>query len=262
LKSWTKNEALIELNLLIQNIDNLYKEQSRSEKHTRWSMRVFRFIEEVFGRNSNQYRVFSSLRWPYIRTLPFALLLDGIEQAEVERTNQQEYIKQLETAKGLLEDAKDELESSDIDSIYQGKDTAPEASAILKIINIAEHKLRKAIQNAPSVEKEIQNAFETLLIGADIFCSREKDSIEYSTKTYIPDFIIPKIDLAIEIKFCGKNGREKDIIEEINDDILAYQTKYGNILFVIYDIGNIRDVDSFVKPFEENQGVVVKVVKH
>ena len=37
------------------------------------------------------------------------------------------------------------------------------------------------------------------------------------------------------------------IISEMNDDIISYQTKYGNLLFVIYDIGNIRDVSRFFK---------------
>jgi hypothetical protein len=47
---------------------------------------------------------------------------------------------------------------------------------------------------------------------------------------------MPKIDSALEIKFCGNLNREKSIIPEINDDILAYQTKYRNIFFVVYDI--------------------------
>src|SRR2546430_13151265 len=38
---------------------------------------------------------------------------------------------------------------------------------------------------------------------------------------------------AIDMKLCKEPGREKEIIAEVNDDILAYQTKYGNILFVV-----------------------------
>jgi hypothetical protein len=68
--------------------------------------------------------------------------------------------------------------------------------------------------------------------------------------------------LAIEVKFCGREGREKEIIAEINDDILAYKTKFGNLVFAVYDCGFIRDVDRFVGNSEEAQGVVVRVVKH
>ena len=52
------------------------------------------------------------------------------------------------------------------------------------------------------------------------------------------------------------------IIAEINDDILAYKQNYGNVLFVIYDIGFIRDVERFVSSLEETDGILVKVVKH
>ncbi len=142
-----------------------------------------------------------------------------------------------------------------------GTDMAPETSAILRIINIAEQKLRKAFQDIPSDEKEVQHTFEILLIGADIPYSREKDHIKYSSKTYIPDFTIQELDLAIEIKFCKEGGREKSIIGEINDDMLAYRTKYEKLLFVVYDLGNIRDAEAFTRDFEENN-VVVRVVKH
>ncbi len=64
------------------------------------------------------------------------------------------------------------------------------------------------------------------------------------------------------IALCHRSNREKEIIGEINDDILAYQTKYGNLLFVVYDVGHIRDTDRFVNSFEEHQNVMVHVVKH
>jgi len=180
----------------------------------------------------------------------------------MEKRDHQAYLEQLQASKGLLQAASDHLGRTDLSSVYEGKNTAPESSAILKVINLAEHKLRKVIRGTPSEEKEIQNAFENLMIGADVPYSRETESIEYSSKTYTPDFTVQKIDLAIEMKLCAREGREKEIIAEINDDILAYQTKYGNILFIIYDTGFIRDVDRFTGAFEENDNVVIRVVKH
>jgi hypothetical protein len=61
---------------------------------------------------------------------------------------------------------------------------------------------------------------------------------------------------------CNRKDREKEIIAEINDDILAYKRKYGNLLFIVYDTGYIRDVDRFTGNFEDQDGVMVRVVKH
>ena len=108
----------------------------------------------------------------------------------------------------------------------------------------------------------MQDAFENLLIVADIPYSRESEHIEYSSKTYIPDFVIEMIDLTIDMKLCSRDGREKEMISEINDDIMAYQTKHANLLFLVYDVGFIRDVDRFVGAFHENTRVIVRVIKH
>ena len=93
----------------------------------------------------------------------------------------------------------------------------------------------------------MQDAFETLIIGAEIDYSLETNSIEYSTKTYTPDFSFGRLDTALEMKLCNRPDREKEIIAEINDDILAYRQRYGNLIFIVYDIGHIRDVDRFSK---------------
>jgi len=263
---WTKESAMEELNKLIEEIPSLKKVKAFSAEHVRWHQKVVSFLEEVFGKDSRYFRSFVHLSWrrdgSFLVGGPSDPLGSFNPQAAIEREHHKAYLDQLETARGLLLAAKDELERKELNEVYRGKDTGPEASLLLKIINLAEHKLRKVIRDAPRREKEIQDAFENLLIGADIPYSRETDNIEYSSKTYIPDFSIQKADLAIEVKLCDKSGREKRIIAEINDDILAYKTKYGNMIFIIYDLGLIRDVDRFIKNFEEQEGVFVKVVKH
>lgn len=264
--NWTKETALKELQILIEEIRNLNNVERFSSEHTRWVMKVLSFLEEVFGRNSRYFISFSSLEWQ----CSVSFLVGGPSDPEgsrdpqraIEKKHQLTYQEQLETAKGLLLSTKDYLERHNISEVYEGKDTPPESSAILKVINIAERKLRKVIRNTPKMERKIQDAFENLLIGGDIPYSREAETIEYSSKKYIPDFAISQIDLAIEIKLCARARREKEIISEINDDILAYQKKFGNILFVVYDTGYIRDIDKFIDTFEENQNVIVRVVKH
>ena len=260
---WTKEEAMKELGRLISEIDSLHGVRFGSAAHTRWLVRTVKFLSEVFGDNSLYAMTIAQTNWGNIG----GFMLVGHEaldpESALERRKQQQYRYQLDNTKGLLQAAVDELRRvNSIESVYQGKNTSPEASTIIKVINLAERKLRKVIRATPAKEREVQDSFETLLIGADIEYSRETDSIEYSSKTYTPDFTVPKSDLAIELKLCGKVEREKEMIAEINDDILAYKTKYGNILFIVYDCGIIRDIDRFVEHFERNENVIVKVIKH
>ena len=263
---WTKEAAIAELENLVAQTHALQGLKRNCEEHIRWIAKTRRFLAEVFGEESTYFATLASFTWSkqgsYFLGGPARPNESFNPQLGVERVNQEAYVKELGVARGLLLAAKDELEEVEIGEVYKGKDTKPETSLILKIINLAEYKLRKVIRKEPSNEKEVQDAFENLLVGADISFSRETERIEYSSKTYTPDFTMERAGLAVEVKFCNRNGREKEIIAEINDDILAYKTKYGNIVFVIYDIGCIRDVERFSKTFEDQDGVVVRVVKH
>ena len=266
MKKWNKENAISELRELIDEIPKLAGQRRFSGPHSEWLMRTLSISEDVFGMNSRYYRTIASLRWQNTGTMLAGGLLDpdGPDiAASIERQHQEAYKQQLDTAMGILRASLKELErATDIDSLYMGKDTPPESSQLIRIINLAEFKLRKVIHNTPSNEKQIQEGFESLLVGADIPYSRESERIEYSSKTYQPDFTFEKIGLAIDVKFCAREGREKEIISEINDDVLAYQTKYPNVLFVVYDTGYIRDVDRFAASFEEHGKVIVRVVKH
>lgn len=256
---WNKETALTELTSLIHEAQSLTQSQRMSAEHTRWLAKTLQFLESVFGTSSIYYLSFKQLQWQ--QSGSFVIQSWDIQGA-LDVRHHQAYVRDLDAAKGLLQAAHDELESVSLDEVYQGRDSPAEASGILKVLAIAERKLRKTVRKLPSCEREIQDAFENLLIGADLDYSREAESIEYSSKKYVPDFTISKLDLAVEIKFSGRSEREKEIIAEINDDILAYRQKFGNIFFVIYDTGFIRDIDRFADQFEENDGVVVRVIKH
>lgn len=153
-----------------------------------------------------------------------------------------------------------------LNSIFSLKDTSSSPplvqddpfAAILVLVD----KLRSAVQIEPENEREVQDVFEALLIGAGLEYSREKEHIPYSSRTYRPDFIIPDINLAIDLKFCNHSSRESKIIQELNDYTLAFQSKYERALFIVYDVGQIRDVDSFLSPYQHYLNVIVKVVKH
>lgn len=257
--NWTKEDALKEIGFLIQEIEQVQSAGKHSAEHTKWILKTLTFLEEVFGGKSRYYLTFAHLKWS--ETGSFVIESLDIQNA-IDSRHQQAFRRDLQIAKGTLQAAYEHLKNSEISDVYNGKDTGPESSAIVKIINLIEHKLRKVIRSVPSNEKEVQDALESLLIGADVAYSRETVSIEYSSKTYKPDFSVDKLDLAIEVKFCAKGDREKEMIGEINDDILAYQTKYGNLFFVVYDVGQIRDSDRFTGAFERHNNVIVSVVKH
>lgn len=250
---------MTEIRALIAQIDELAAIQRFSAPHTRWLARTLRVLEQVFGQASRYYLTIANLNWS--DTGPALLSPFGIEQA-IEARHQGAYVRQLDSAKGMLLAALDELTSGELDDVYIGKDTPRESSGIIKLIRLMENKLRKVVRVPPTREREVQDAVENLLIGADIEYSRESPLIEYSSKNYVPDFSMAKLDLVLEVKLCAKEGREKVIIAEINDDILAYRTQFGNLLFVIYDLGHIRDVDRFGEQFETHEGVLVRVVKH
>ena len=60
-----------------------------------------------------------------------------------------------------------------------------------------------------------------------------------------------------------KDNRKSHVIEEINADITAYSKEYKRQLFIVYDLGFIRDeIES--KRAIENSGDEIKVivVKH
>jgi hypothetical protein len=205
---WTKEAALDELKRLADQTHTLSGKSPSHDEHVRWWANTMRVLEEVFGGRSRYYLSVAQLRW--YETGSF--IVQGYWNVDEERAkrHQEAYERDLGAARGLLLAAIDHLDSSDVVSVYEGKDTPPESSAIVRVINLAEHKLRKTIRDAPTREKEVQDAFENLLIGADLSYSRETERIEYSSKTYTPDFTMMQIDLAIEIKLCGRDGRERN----------------------------------------------------
>lgn len=259
-----KNTAIRQLMRLADEAKELINEEAFSERHTRWHLNVLSILDEIFGRNSRYYTSFASISW----CVDEDTILEGYDEVISIRTtmahlNHDAYQKQLRTARGLLLASVDDIERvSNMETLYEGKDTPPESSTIIRIIHLAEQRLRIIIRKTLDSETQLQDAFESLLVGAGIPYSREKDRFEYSSKSYIPDFTFLRLDLAVELKLCNTAEKEKRIIAEINDDIRAYSTKYGNQMFIVYDTGNIRDVDRFKGDLEDIDGVVVIVVKH
>jgi len=259
-----QKQAIKKLQDLIDEIESLKTSVAFSETHTRWMSNVLYLAEKIFGRKSRIHLSLANLHWRKMGEYLLESPVYDVEEVneELRRVNHEVYLQELGTAKGLLEAGIDIINDYGIEGVYEPKDTSKEVNELIRILDLAESKLRKTIRAIPDREGEVQDKFEDLLVAADLKYLREQDRIVYSSKTYQPDFTFPGIDTVLEVKLCNREGREREIISEINDDILAYKTKYPNIIFLVYDVGHIRDEDRFKGSIESQDGVIVAVVKH
>lgn len=126
--------------------------------------------------------------------------------------------------------------------------------------------LRRAVIRTPQNETDIQDVIEQLLIGRGltkgIDYDRETGRVKVSIKEFVPDFVIHKLKMALEVKFSKDKDRSKSIVDEINADIKAYSKKYARQLYIVYDMGSIRDENEFKNDLDNAEDVSVIVVKH
>lgn len=131
--------------------------------------------------------------------------------------------------------------------------------------NFLQSHIRTVIFQRPEREREVQNAIEALLLGRGLAkgldYDRESGKFEFSGKEYIPDFIIPKMSLCMEVKLL-REGRKSRIIEEISADITAYKKVYERQIYIVYDLGVIQNEIEFKRDIEMVDGVKVIIVKH
>lgn len=132
------------------------------------------------------------------------------------------------------------------------------------LLNKIESKLRSLMIDKPEKEKEVQDNVERLFISNSmnkgIEYDRETGKFNFSGREYIPDFILPKFNCCVEIKLIKEKKHLKKMIEEINADITAYSKKYEKLLFIVYDLGCIRDIDEFKRDIELSKEKEIKVI--
>lgn len=259
-----KKTALKQLKSVIDSIDSLKKVEAFSGEHVKWLAIATDLLENIFGKDSRYFITLISLTWKRSGQFIVTDKMGSMNpQMAIDRQHHKAYLKQLDSAKGLLEAAYATVEDTkDVNTLNKKEDKLEASNLTIRTVNLAEKSLRKVLRDIPANEKIVQDAFENLLIGAEISYSREAENVEYSSKTYIPDFVIKDIQLPVEIKLCNRKGREKELIAEINDDILAYQKKFKSIFFIVYDLGFIRDIDRFSNEFGEQSNVIISVIKH
>lgn len=133
------------------------------------------------------------------------------------------------------------------------------------LINFLSAKLRHAIFETPEREVDVQNAIEQLLIGRGdtrgVDYDRETGRTKVSVKESTPDFIFPRLSLALEVKLSKQRDRLSSLVEQMSADVVTYSTKYSRVLFVVYDVGTIQNEVQFKSGIEKGH-VSVVVVKH
>lgn len=139
-------------------------------------------------------------------------------------------------------------------------------AGVASLIDFIQAKLRSAIFAVPDKEVQIQNAIENLIIGRSMVkgtdYDRETGRVKTSGKESIPDFIFPDWNLCLEVKLSKSADKLRAIVDEINADIRAYATRYHRQLYIVYDLGVIRDEAEFKRDLEGTPGISVLVVKH
>jgi len=132
--------------------------------------------------------------------------------------------------------------------------------------NFIKSRFRAVVFVEPTNEKDVQNAFEALLVGRGlnkgVDYNREAGKVEFSGKEYIPDFTFSKLNLCVELKFLNDKAKKSKIIEEISADITAYGKDYARQIYVVYDIGVIQNEHEFKHDIEATGNIKVIIVKH
>lgn len=81
-------------------------------------------------------------------------------------------------------------------------------------------RLRSAVLQIPQSEREVQDAVEQLLIGRGLRkgqdYDREVGRVKVSAKESVPDFILPRLSLALELKLIKSTARAREVVDEIS----------------------------------------------
>jgi hypothetical protein len=112
---------------------------------------------------------------------------------------------------------------------------------------------------------KLESTVEALIVGRDMAkgtdYDRETGRVKTSGKESVPDFIFPNLKLCLEVKLSKSADKLRAIVDEINADIRAHSTVYERPLYIVYDVGTIRDESEFKRGLENANGVSVIIEK-
>jgi REase_DpnII-MboI len=139
----------------------------------------------------------------------------------------------------------------------------PRTPESLDVVDSIERALRPAFRSGPpSCEKDVQDQIEVILRAVGVDFTRDQEVAPVAARASKPDFVLPLLDVALEVKLANEKHSESKVQEEIMTDVSAYRTKWKRLVFVVYDTGVVHDP---VKMRAENMkqfGVTILIVKH
>jgi uncharacterized protein (TIGR02391 family) len=141
--------AISALENLIRNINLLQKVSAFSSEHTRWVINSLQILEDLLGKSSPIYSGFASLRWQYHGSIVAPQSFAGVV---IEKKMREAYLSDLDSARGFLEAAIDQIRMKGLASVYKGG-PAPE-----RVSSNPSYDFSKI---HPRVRKECESLFTT-----------------------------------------------------------------------------------------------------
>lgn len=120
--------AISTLDNLIRNIDLLRKVSAFSSEHTRWVINSLQILGDLLGKNSPIYSGFASLTWQYRGSIVAPQSFAG---AVIDSKMREAYLSDLESARGFLEAAIDQIRRKGLANVYEGGPAGGPASSKL-----------------------------------------------------------------------------------------------------------------------------------
>jgi hypothetical protein len=117
---WSKDDAILELEALIKEAENVALHGKTSSEFMRWYMRSANFLEEVFGGASKLVLMFMSL--PFKTTGRFVIQSMDI-QGELDRRDRAAFRNCIRQSVGIFQAGLDELSRKSLSEVYEGKNT-------------------------------------------------------------------------------------------------------------------------------------------
>ena len=113
----------------------------------------------------------------------------------------------------------------------------------------------------PRSESEVQHYIDVILCAAGYAFQKEGPTFVFSLKGYRPDYSSDLENLAIEVKLCKGVQDVRRVVEEMSADVLPYLKRFASVLFIVFDLGGVYDVDRFRSDFETSPKIRVLVIK-
>lgn len=132
----------------------------------------------------------------------------------------------------------------------------------LHVVTAMERALRPSFRSPPETERQVQDAASVILSAIGLAFHRDKEVAAVGPRAFRPDFTVPDLVLAIEVKLAKPGHEASAIQEELSADIAAYRTRWSHFLAIIYDVGVISDPHGFYTANMTHFGVSALIIKH